>query len=719
MKKVLLTLFTLILAVIGYAQTPSTASSSIAFSNVYCTQITVSWTNGDGSSRIVVVSEGSAVTASPTDNNFYIPNDTFGKGYAFTPNEYVVYNNLGNSVTIKELNPNTTYYIAVFEYNGGGAVINYLTSSFPTNNVTTEWLNADFTINDTYQCENVNSFTFTDNTTQSNSATLTYLWRFGDGTTSTAQSPSHVYVGDSFYTVELTVTSTRCLSIATKLDTVIPLPTVNFDLNPDSTNNTWIQCFVNQDGSSNRFAFRNLSDNGGLPNTVSTVTWTYGDGTSGNQFNGRKIYNAPGTYTVKLVYGTIMFPQRNNPGEFCIDSFTTTVTIQPPPIDSTEILFSDSALCLNGNLFYFDHLATAPSTNTWFFGDGASAMGKNVSHTYLASGKYAVKLEVVDVAGCYAEYQDTVEVIDQPNNFYTGLDSFYCEGDPSVVLFPNIIGGKFRGINIDSNSGTFTPDSTGFNYLSYVVNVNGCLDTFTRRTFVNSIPTFSLGNDTSFCDGTMVNLTTSNLTGVKSWSTGESSTAITTGNAGLIWAQVTENGCTFRDTVFLSRIFPPSIELGNDSTLCGGGVVPANVTADEGTYVWNDGFPGPIRNLDQTGNYSVTVSNKCGSASDDIDVTILPFACKIFIPNAFTPNGDQINDVFRPSGFVDLIDMRIFNRWGEMLYESVDPNNMQWDGTYNGFRVQPGHYYFVIRYLNPKDNGTIPTLEKGEVYLEY
>ena len=96
----------------------------------------------------------------------------------------------------------------------------------------------------------------------------------------------------------------------------------------------------------------------------------------------------------------------------------------------------------------------------------------------------------------------------------------------------------------------------------------------------------------------------------------------------------------------------------------------------------------------------------------------MPYACDIFIPNAFSPNGDNLNDVFRPSGTVQLKQMQIFNRWGELLYEQ-EGSVLEWDGSYEGERVMQGYYYYLIRYIFPDNGKTIPKLSAGEVYLFY
>ncbi len=108
---------------------PTGDASNISFSAVGCNGLTINWTNGNGSNRIVVVREGAAVAGTPTDQSTYTANTVFGSGNTIAANEYVVFNGSGSSVTISNLTNNTTYHVAIFEYNGTTCEENYLTSS--------------------------------------------------------------------------------------------------------------------------------------------------------------------------------------------------------------------------------------------------------------------------------------------------------------------------------------------------------------------------------------------------------------------------------------------------------------------------------------------------------------------------------------------------------------------------------------------------------------
>ena len=73
----------------------------------------------------------------------------------------------------------------------------------------------------------------------------------------------------------------------------------------------------------------------------------------------------------------------------------------------------------------------------------------------------------------------------------------------------------------------------------------------------------------------------------------------------------------------------------------------------------------------------------------------------IATPNAFTPNGDGLNDVFKPSfvGLGEITDFYVYNRWGKLLYFSIDPTK-GWDGSLNGIEQEVGTYLVVIKGVN-------------------
>jgi len=178
-----------------------------------------------------------------------------------------------------------------------------------------------------------------------------------------------------------------------------------------------------------------------------------------------------------------------------------------------------------------------------------------------------------------------------------------------------------------------------------------------------------------------------------------------------------KNTCTFADTVEIRGVKLPELELGNDTSICGGEFLTYDIRADAGNIVWSDGSTeGFSRTITQSGFYKATITHPCGVISDSINVDILPTACAIFIPNAISPNSDNLNEVFYPSGLFQFISMQIWNEYGEKLFESFEEGK-GWDGTVNGVVSPGGTYYFLIRYQLPENGSYVNKSAKGPLFL--
>lgn len=129
--------------------TEPSAASNVSFSLVTNNSMTVSWDNGNGGGRIVVMKQGGAVAGTPSDGTNYTANAVFHSGSTIASGEYVVYAGSGNSVTVSGLGRGTTYYVAVFEYAGSAALINYQQDTPATGIESTVWVPMDFTYDGT------------------------------------------------------------------------------------------------------------------------------------------------------------------------------------------------------------------------------------------------------------------------------------------------------------------------------------------------------------------------------------------------------------------------------------------------------------------------------------------------------------------------------------------------------------------------------------------
>ena len=161
----------------------------------------------------------------------------------------------------------------------------------------------------------------------------------------------------------------------------------------------------------------------------------------------------------------------------------------------------------------------------------------------------------------------------------------------------------------------------------------------------------------------------------------------------------TQSGC---DSIISTELYiesQPSVSLGNDTTLQEGEELFLDAFYPDATYLWQDGTTAESFLVRDQGLYNVEVTTNCGTATDSIFVYFGDFFCDPFTPNAFTPDGDGLNDTFRPVLPCEIQDYRllIYNRWGELIFET-DDREESWDGKKNGQMVDQGTYTWVLFY---------------------
>lgn len=144
------------------------------------------------------------------------------------------------------------------------------------------------------------------------------------------------------------------------------------------------------------------------------------------------------------------------------------------------------------------------------------------------------------------------------------------------------------------------------------------------------------------------------------------------------------------------------------------------------TYLWSPPdylsdrtIANPLTNFPDTGRYIyvLTGTSSSGCAGSDtvvIDVVLYPH---MWLPNAFSPNGDGLNDVLRPNlvGYSLIKTFEVYNRWGELVYRADNDNDFGWDGTYKGKAADIGVYYYRVTYIDPFSNEIKD--QKGDVTL--
>lgn len=155
----------------------------------------------------------------------------------------------------------------------------------------------------------------------------------------------------------------------------------------------------------------------------------------------------------------------------------------------------------------------------------------------------------------------------------------------------------------------------------------------------------------------------------------------------------------------------PKVALGKDTVLCNGESIRLLADGNNITgTLWSDGSTGSALSVSKAGTYSVTVTNKCGTAADEVKINFIPCDPKPTFANAFSPNGDGNHDRFRPvvsRGLMLGYQLRIYTRWGQLIYADGDPKK-GWDGTlHGGPRANVGTYIWWVSYKKEADGAPV------------
>jgi len=174
-------------------------------------------------------------------------------------------------------------------------------------------------------------------------------------------------------------------------------------------------------------------------------------------------------------------------------------------------------------------------------------------------------------------------------------------------------------------------------------------------------------------------------------------------------------GCRFEDQIEVQEIDVPVLDLGPNQDICPDEVITLDAGGGFDSYSWSTGGNGQTIDISSADVYTVTAIYQGCVREDNVRVGDL---CpgRVFIPNVFTPNGDNLNDFFEVTYVnVDELTVQIYDRWGQLLFTSND-KNFRWDGTLNGNQVPEGVYYYHMTYVLSGTEG-IEEQEKGSVTL--
>lgn len=260
-----------------------------------------------------------------------------------------------------------------------------------------------------------------------------------------------------------------------------------------------------------------------------------------------------------------------------------------------------------------------------------------------------------------------------------------------------------------SQAGTYTVTVTSKN----------CQSTASAQVVVTpTLQPFTLGNDTAYCGSFNKILSTGNDNTV--WNTGETAAQITITEAGQYIAAISNACSTVSDTIDITQYAVPTINIGNDTAICGT-EIELTAPAQMQTYLWSTGSQAASITVSEAGIYWTKIIdvNGCTNA-DTINITS-NCVRDLWLPNSFTPNGDNLNDVFYIRGNnqnTTIEKFVIYDRWGLNVFEATNfaPNDRTngWNGKYKDkpCQLEVYGYYAVARF----SDGQTKTL-KGNVTL--
>ena len=273
-----------------------------------------------------------------------------------------------------------------------------------------------------------------------------------------------------------------------------------------------------------------------------------------------------------------------------------------------------------------------------------------------------------------------IEIV-TPVPFTLGKDTTICEGN-DLVLSPGTIYKTYRWNTTDTSQAIHVTQKGVYSVT--VTNYNNCALADTIH--VDVVGNLSATVDTSICWGQNY------MAGGRMRST-----------PGIYYdTLVVVNGCERITKTYLRVKTKVAVNIGRDTCLTAGDSMELLAIAENASdYTWQDGSHDTFYKVTAPGNYWVTATvNKC-IGSDTVHIKKCPVAIPFFLPNAFTPNGDGLNDSFGASE-TSLADFHIiiYNRWGQVLFETN--SSMQgWDGKYNNDYCESGNYVYVVTYRNP------------------
>lgn len=276
-----------------------------------------------------------------------------------------------------------------------------------------------------------------------------------------------------------------------------------------------------------------------------------------------------------------------------------------------------------------------------------------------------------------------------------GSDRNGCFGVPKTLTATVSGDASYRWSTDDVSETTIVNDAG--TYWLEVSNVCGfAADTI--EVFLIDLPTVQLPADTQMCANDSIWVAGLSSSGSLLWNNGSTVPSRWIAQAGWHWLTATNYCGEARDSMLVLVEPNPQISLGADQQICPGEQLRLQPYPPNLNYEWQDGSFGNRFDAREAGEYWVVGHTLLAcSGSDTVLIQLCP---ALWVPNAFTPDGDQLNDVFRVKGEqLQDFQLQVFNRWGELLFETRNPE-AGWNGMFQGELAPQGVYSWRLFFIN-------------------
>lgn len=406
---------------------------------------------------------------------------------------------------------------------------------------------------------------------------------------------------------------------------------------------------------------------------------------------------------------------------------TLTVIVRDLPVIS---ITNDTLICSIDTL-QLSSSATAGDQFLW-------SPNYRISNQNIASPKVSPQvptkyfLQVTDAYKC-VNYDSVFVNVKQFVSINAGNDTTICEMD-AIQLKPisDALHYKWSPAATLDNDSIKNPVAKPLTTITYHVigNIGKCESNDNITVKVVPYPVANAGNDVSICFDSTTVLHASGGS-IYSWnpsaflSNPNIANPVVTARRSMQYVVTVKDilGCSkgVNDTV-LVNVFPKIIaSAGNDTTVVINQPLQLNGSGGQ-TYLWspptglsNDHIANPIAILRNNQQYNLKVTNTAGCYDTaTIKVTVYKVNAGLYVPNAFTPNGDGKNDIFKPIalGMKSITYFKIFNRYGQLIFSGS--SNTGWDGTFKGKPLDPDVFVWIVEGIDYENN---KIFKRGSVML--